>query len=203
MSETADIGKQQVAAVYAKALIGASEKTDSTAQVVEELDSLVDDVLASFPDFEATLGSSRLAADEKLGIIDRVFGNASELVKTFLKVLANHDRLDCIREVRQEARRIFNELRNRVSVQVTTAEPLSDNQRQEILDSLQSKMSCEVDLAHLIDENIIGGMVVRVGDTIVDGSVRNKLNQMKSHAVQKVVEQIHAGGERFISESSA
>lgn len=203
MSETIDIGKRQVGAVYAKALIGAAEKSNATSDVIEELDSLVDDVLVKFPDFEATLGSSRLSMDEKVGMIDRVFAQASEPMKTFLKVLANHDRLDCLREVRSEARRIFNELRNRVAVEVTTAEPLSDEQQHEIVDSLQRKMSCEVDLTQKVDENIIGGIVVRVGDTIVDGSVRNKLTQMKTQAVQKVVEQIHSAGERFVSEGSA
>lgn len=201
MSETADIGKQQVATVYAKALIGASEKANNTAGVVEELDSLVTDVLAKFPELEATLGSSRLSTDEKVGLIDRVFDKGSDELKTFLKVLANHDRLDCIREVRMEAKRIYNELHNRVAVQVITAESLSDGQRHEIVDALQRKLSCEVDLSHRIDENIIGGMVVRVGDTIIDGSVRNKLDQMKTQAVQKVVEQIHSGSDRFSSRS--
>lgn len=201
MSETVDIGKQQVAAVYAKALIGASEKTQSTDAVIEELDSLVDDVLAKHPDLVSTLGSTRLSIEEKVGLIDRVFASGSDQLKTFLKVLANHGRLDCIREVRSEARRLFNGLRNRVAVQVTTAESLSDQQRDEIVDSLQRKMSCEVDLTHKVDENIIGGMVVRVGDTIIDGSVRNKLTQMKSQAVQKVVEQIHSASDRFTSAS--
>lgn len=59
MSETADIGKQQIAAVYAKALMGASEKTNTTDAVFEELNSLVDDVLVKFPGFETTLGSTR------------------------------------------------------------------------------------------------------------------------------------------------
>lgn len=201
MSETADIGKQQVAAVYAKALIGASETTGSTGEVVEELDSLVDDVLVKFPEFEATLGSTRLSAEEKVGLIGRVFEKGSDQLKTFLKVLAHHNRLDCLREIRRESRRLFNKLRNRVEVQVTTAEALTDQQRDEIVDALQRKMSCEVDLIHRIDENIIGGMVVRVGDTIIDGSVRNKLAQMKSQAVQKVVEQIHSASDRFSSRS--
>lgn len=199
MSETADIGKQQIAAVYAKALVSASEKTGNTHEVVDELDSIVDDVLVKFPGFEATLGSSRLSEDEKVGLIDRVFANGSDQLKSFLKVLADHDRLDCLRQVRIEARRIYNEIQNRISVQVTTAGTLSDEQRHEIVDALQRKMSCEVDLNHEVDENIIGGMVVRVGDTIIDGSVRNKLAQMKSQAVQKVVEQIHAVSDRFSS----
>ena len=75
MSETADIGKQQVAAVYAKALIGAAESANATADVVEELDSLVDDVLVKFPDFEITRwGPLVYRMDEKIGMIDRVFG---------------------------------------------------------------------------------------------------------------------------------
>ena len=74
MSETADIGKQQIAAVYAKALIGAAEKKGSTDEVVGELDSLVTEVLEKFPAFESTMGSPRLSPEEKNQMIDRVFG---------------------------------------------------------------------------------------------------------------------------------
>ncbi len=199
MSETVDIGKQQIAAVYARALIGATEKTGTTDAVVDELGSLVDEVLVKFPAFATTIGSPRLAADEKMAMIDRVFGNrASEQLQTFLKVLCQHERLGCLREVYTESKRIRSELRNRVQVDVTTAKELSEEQKSEIIHELQTKMSCEVDMNHKIDEDIIGGIVVRVGDTVVDGSVRNQLRQMKSKAVQKVVEQIHDGSnDRF------
>ena len=199
MSETVDIGKQQVAAVYAKALVGAAEKAGNADDVVEELDSLVREVFDKHPEFEATLGSARLSMGEKVGLVDRVLGSASEELKTFLKVLAQHNRLDCVRAARTEARRQLNELRNRVEVTVTTAEPLTDQQRDEVVSSLNEKLGSEVALTHRIDENIIGGMVVRVGDTVIDGSVRNKLNQMKSQAVHKLVEQIHAANDRFTS----
>lgn len=198
MADVLDIGKQQVAAVYAKALIGATEKTGSTDAVVDELSSLVNDVLAKFPSFETTLGSPRLAIDEKMAMLDRVFGSqASEQLLTFLKVLCQHERLNCLREVSSEARRIVSELRNRVQVQVTTAQPLSEEQLSNIVHELQVKMSCEVDVTPKVDEDIIGGIVVRVGDTVVDGSVRNQLQQMKVKAVHKVVEQIHDSNERF------
>lgn len=199
MSETADIGKQQVAAVYAKALIGASENAGNTAAVAEELNSLVEDVFNNFPDFESTLGSSRLGVEEKTGMIDRVLGSGSEQVRTFLKVLANHDRLDCVRQVNDRFKKLVNELAQRVEVEITTAQPLSDKQRGEVVDGLKSKINREIDLTQKIDEDIIGGMIVRVGDTVVDGSVRNKLSQMKSQAVQKVVEQIHGASDRFTS----
>ncbi len=201
MSETVDIGKQQVAAVYAKALIGAAQKAGNTGDVIEELDSIVDDVLAKSPDFEATIGSSRISTEEKTGLIDRAFKGASEQIITFLKVLANHDRLDCIREVRTEAKRLYNDLQKRRAVEVITAKALTKPQRKEVVETLQKKMNCEVDLTEKVDEDIIGGMIVRVGDTIIDGSVRNKLTEMKSQAMQKVVEQIHGGSDRFSSDN--
>lgn len=203
MSQTVDIGKQQVAAVYAKALIQAAEKKGNTANIVEELSSLVDDVLLKFPGFEATLASPRLSPEEKNQMIDRVFKDrASEDLTVFLKVLCQHERLECLREVAREARRIHNELRNRIQVEVTTARALPEQERDSIVHELQVKLSCEVDLTLKTDETIIGGIVVRVGDTVIDGSVRNKLQQMKSQVLQKVAEQIHdANNERFASAS--
>lgn len=198
MSESTDIGKQQVATIYAKALVGAAEKSGSTAAILTELDSLVDDVLATFPKFEETVGSPRLSVEEKSELVDRVFGGkASEDMQTFLNVLCQHERLDCLRAIRVEAHRLQNELLGRSTVEVTTAQPLSEQQREQIVHELQVKMSCELNLVQKIDEDIIGGIVVRVGDTVVDGSVRNQLQQMRAKAVERVVEQIHDNSEKF------
>ena len=87
---SADTGKQQIAAVYAKALLGATENAQTTDAVVAELDSLVDDVLAKFPDFEITIGSPRVSPEEKIQVLDRVLGGrASEQLLVFLKVLCH------------------------------------------------------------------------------------------------------------------
>ena len=196
--------KQQIASVYAKALVGAAEKSQQTDLIVEELDSLVDEVFSKFPAFEATIGSARLSVDEKAQLIDRVFGGrGSEMLQTFMKVLGQHERLDCLREIRREFRRQYNQLRNRVEVEVTTAQPLPDHLRDQIANKLRERLGCEVDVLGRLDESLIGGLVVRVGDTVVDGSVRNKLTQMRSQAVQRVVEQIHDQGERFADLSSS
>ena len=201
---SADIGKQQIAAVYAKALLGAAENAHTTDAVVEELDSFVDDVLTRFPHFEIVIGSPRISQDEKTQLIDRVLGSrASENLLVFLKVLNQHERLDCLRQIRGEVRRQFNELRNRVEVEVTTAHGLPDDLRQQIIDKLRERLGCEVDLTAKTEESLIGGLVVRVGDTVVDGSVRNKLAQMRGQAVQRVVEQIHEQGARFADLSTS
>ena len=192
MAATADIGKHQVASVYAKALIDAMEKKGATEQVVAELSSLVSDVLARFPQFQSVIDSPRLSPTEKDQLIERVFGSlASDDLKIFLKVLSDRGRLDCLREVSIEARRLLNELRNRTAVEVTTAKPLTDDERNSLVHELQLKLSCEIHLQQKVDEDILGGIVVRVGDKVIDGSVRNRLREMRSQAVRKVVEQIH------------
>lgn len=204
MSETGDIAKQQIAAVYVKALVGAAEKSGTTDQLVEEMDSLVDDVLQHFPGFEVTLGSPRLSPDEKIQLIDRVFEHrASNEMRTFLKVLSRHERLNCLREIRRELRHQHNLLRNKTEVEVTTAHELSDDLRGKIVGALQEKLGCEVHLIPKRDDSLIGGLVVRVGDTVVDGSVRNQLKQMRAQAIQKVVEQIHEDGGRFDMSTSS
>ena len=201
---SADIGKQQIASVYAKALLGAAEKTHTADAVVEELESLVDDVLRKFPDFQLALASPRVSPQEKTQLIDRVFGGrASDNLLTFLKVLCQHERLDCLREIRREARRQLNTLRSRVEVEVTTAHDLPDHLRQQIVDKLRERLGCEVDLTSSVNESLIGGLIVRVGDTVIDGSVRNKLAQMRAEAVRRVEEKIHDDGARFVDLSAS
>src|SRR4051812_6245330 len=96
-----DPGVENVAGAYAKALLASAEKTGVSEQVVAELDSWIDDVLAKTPKLDAVLSSAMIAADEKQRLIDRALaGKAQPLLLNFLKVLANHGRLDIVRAIR-------------------------------------------------------------------------------------------------------
>ncbi|HYM99260.1 MAG TPA: F0F1 ATP synthase subunit delta, partial [Aestuariivirgaceae bacterium] len=72
---TFDPAKQRLGTVYAKALLGAAEKAGQTDRVLEELDSLVTDVLDKMPDFDETLRTPRIAPEEKVRLLERVFGS--------------------------------------------------------------------------------------------------------------------------------
>src|SRR6185503_14304012 len=116
-----DTGLQYLGTVYAKALIGATEKAGKTEAVLEELDSLVTDVLSALPRLDATLCSPRVPFESKERILDQAFrGKMSVQLLHFLKVLARRGRFHCVRAVRQAARKILNDLRGRVEVLVTT-----------------------------------------------------------------------------------
>jgi F-type H+-transporting ATPase subunit delta len=197
-SPGADIGKQQIAAIYAKALLAVTEKSGVTESLLEEFDTLVTDVLDRFPRLEATLNSPRVSAEEKSNLLDRLFAHRmSANLLTFLKIVGQHGRLDCLRQIRRAARHQCNQLRGRVEVHVTTAHPLPSELHQRISDELSAHLGNEIALEADVVESLIGGLVVRVGDTVYDGSVLNKLNQMRSQAIHQACQQMREQAERF------
>lgn len=195
-----DIGRQQVGAIYAKALLGATEKTASTDDVLVEFGSLVHDVLDRFPGLDSTLSSPRVPVEGKTRLLDHVFSSRmSELLLTFLKVVCAHGRLDCLREIYQAALKQVHELRGLIEVQLTTAAPLDRPLVGQITDVLQQSLGRQVLLRETYDADLIGGLVVRVGDKIYDGSVANRLAQLRAEALDRTVQEIRAAAARFTS----
>jgi len=195
-----DITAQQVAAVYAKAFLGAAESAGNVDSLVEELDSLVDDVLAKFPEFEKLLASQFVSHEERCALLDRVLGGrAQETMLAFLKVLSAHDRLNLLRAIRKAVRNQYNEMRGRREVLVTTAVELDDQLRSELEAQLRRMLKLEPHLTIATDPSLLGGAIVRVGDTVYDGSVATRLRQLRTQAIDRTVEQIETSRERFLS----
>ena len=197
-AQEVNIDKQRLGAIYAKALLGAMEPHGRSEEVVGELDALIDEALQIAPQLELTLASPRVAVNEKSNLLDRVFGGRlSDSILTFLKVLARHGRLDCLRQIRRAAHDELNRLRNRLSVAVTTAEPIQDEMRERIRGQLQTKLGRDVVLECRVDPEIVGGMIVRIGDTVYDSSIANKLAKIKEETLNKTALQLREATDRF------
>ena len=195
-----DSGQEHVGAVYAKALLGAAVTAGRAAEVVEELDSFVADVLDRLPIFEATLASPRVSAEAKLALLDKgLAGRMSVTLLTFLKVVCRHQRFLCMRAIRRAAWHQWNEGEGRVDVLVRTPTPLSAELRELVTRRLASLLGKQVNLAVREDESLIGGMVVRVGDMVYDASVANELNRLRESAVGMVVHAVRQSLDRFAS----
>lgn len=193
-----DSGKQHLGSVYAKALLGATEKQGNTDAVLGELESLVHDVLDKLPQFAAALRTPRIATEEKIAILQKAFGGKmSPVLLNFLKVAAEHSRLDCLPSIAQESRKLVNQLRGRVAVKLQSAQPLNNQLRDLIVARLQTLLGREVDLQASVDSELLGGLVVRVGDTVYDGSLANKLNRMRSVAVERTARTMRESLDRF------
>lgn len=197
-----DSDQQYIGKVYAKALLGAAEKSGQTPALLSELDSLVSDVLAKLPKLAALLDSPRVPHEEKVKILDRAFaGQMSKELLNFLKVVSRHGRLDCLAAVNRAAKDLFNEMRGRVEVQVRTAEPVGPEQLEKITNQLKMALKRDVDVKTGVDPALLGGLVVRIGDTVYDGSVANRLARLRDETLDKTALQIRQALERFATEN--
>ncbi len=193
-----DVGAEQVATVYAEALFAAAENAGVAEPVLAEFDSLVVDVLNRRPKFEEILGSALISHDEKAGILDRAFGSsASTLMVNFLKVVSRHGRLDCLRAIHRQAHAVYDKARGRVPVELITAAPVSDAEAAAIAKTLGGAIPGEPVVRRRVDPELIGGAVVRVGDTVYDGSIARQLDNVRQQMIDRSAHEIQSRRDRF------
>ena len=196
-SKVIDAGLQRVGAVYAKALLGATEKAGQTDAALDELSSLVA-LLDELPDFDEVLRTPRIAYEDKVRLLERVLGGkVSPLTLNFIKVVAQHERLESLRAIERAARKLFNQLRKRVEVTVQSAAPISNQLQYTIAAKLKQLLHRDVVLTAEVDPDLLGGLVVRVGDTVYDGSLAGRLKQMKAVTLDRTTETIRESMDRF------
>ena len=178
-----DTGAEQLGKTYAQALISAANNAGVADQVIEQLNQLVDEYLAGNPSLQAAFASPRVDEAEKIRVIERLFGDQYQpvLIK-FLKVMASRDRLGYVAAVRAAAETIYDEMMGRTVASVRTAVPLTDDLRNLIASNLSGLMNKQVKLNETVDETLIGGMIVRVGDRVFDSSVANQLDKLARKA---------------------
>jgi F-type H+-transporting ATPase subunit delta len=196
-SQAVNVGAQQVAIIYAKAFLGAAQTKGATEALVEEL-TAVAAALEQFPKLEAVFASALIDPEEKIQILDRVFkSKLSPVVLDALKVLCNHGRLEIVRSVQQEVLKIYDVMRGRVRVELRTATPLDDGLSGQIETSLRKILGGEPKVDPAVDPRLIGGVVLRVGDTVYDGSVARQLSQVHQQMITRSIHEIQSRRDRF------
>ena len=186
-----------IARVYADAFLNALP-AGQIEGALEEFRSFLDDVLRKNPDFERLLTSDTVRRDQKLALIDRVVaGRGSELFTNFLRVVARRDRLNILPIILAQCGIEHEKRSGRKRVQVTTAQPLSDAILGKIRDRLASAMPFQSIVEPAVDPYLLGGMRLRIGDTVYDGSLRARLNQLRHTVRERSLHEIQSGRDRF------
>ncbi len=193
-----DVGFEQIGAVYAKALLGAAGQPAQVDAAMVELEAVVEGAFRQFPRLEALLSSPLVSHEERSGVLERVFGPlVSPLVLNFLKVVSRHGRLDCLRAIRRQAARLREQLVGRTPVRLATAVPLAAEQVDQIAARLRTVLGGDVLLQAAVEPGLIGGAVLRIGDTVYDGSVARQLQSLRQQMIDRSVHEIQSRRDCF------
>lgn len=176
MSRGADV---KVARRYAGALFNATQKLGRVDAVQKDLDYLVL-LWGATPSLSRSLGSPLIPADKKHAVIDQLFGKDTDPVtRQFLHLLIEKRRESILRTVHDEFRILSDEARGLVRAEATVATALADADRAALVEGLHTRTGKQIELDVRVDPVILGGVVVRMQDTIIDGSVRGALERLR------------------------
>jgi F-type H+-transporting ATPase subunit delta len=195
-----DVATERIARVYAEALFQAALERDQVNEVLEELTSLIEQVFPKAPDWETFLASGAIGRERKAAVIRSVFEHrASDLFLNFLLVLNDHERLDVLRSIVLAYRELRDERAGRVGVVISSAVPLPEDQRERLLRELRESLQKEPVLETRLEPDLLGGMVVRVGDWVYDQSIRSRLEDIRNQIIARSSYEIQSGRDRFSS----
>lgn len=175
MPHRVDEQEVAVADVYAGALLKLAETRGEGDSVLEELRG-VKGLLDIHADFAEFLSNPTVDLDARRVAIDRTLrGRSNELLVNTLQVMNRRDRLDLLPALLVAYERELDLLRERTSVEVLTAVPLSETLRERLAGAIRKMTGYETRLVETVDEDLIGGLVVKIGDRKIDTSVARAL----------------------------
>jgi F-type H+-transporting ATPase subunit delta len=188
-STVLDSDAQQVGALYGKAILGAAGQ--DVDDIVSQLNSIVQDCFARNPSLEKILASPRVNQADKEQLIDRIFsGKVHGTLLNFLKVLCRRNRVGSLRGIQTCANEMRDEQLGKIRVTVTSAFALTADQRAAITSSLSQSLGQQAVIDERVDPSLLGGILIRVGDKVYDGSVQGMMSSMRtavSGGIQKSI----------------
>src|SRR3954465_4880638 len=169
---------EEIAAVYARSLFEVAKEQDKLDLVREQLGAFTD-ALDETRELQVFFFSPYFSTQEKQDGLDRAVTDADPVVVNFLKLLIENHRMPVIFRVRRELDRLWEEENQLLPVRVTSAVELAAKTVSQIGDKIAEQTGRKVDLSSEVDPDILGGIVVRVGNSILDASIRNRLEQLR------------------------
>ena len=171
--------KNSVISEYAEALFLLScEEKSEDAYYGDML--LIKKQLDENPEYVELLCSPAITKEEKADILDAAFSPfLNENIVSFLKLLCERGRIKDFSPCFEDYERLYNDSRKLIVAEVTTASPLSKSEEKRLISTLMQRYGVKVELICKIDKSILGGMIVRTKDSVMDGSLRTKIREIK------------------------
>ena len=186
-----------IAGVYAQALLALAESQGQADEVLAELQGLGSEI-ESNEGFAVFLRSPLVDTEERRSSLDRMFrGRMNELLLDTLQVMNNKGRSDLVSALVESYRRQHEELRGQVRVSVQTAVPLTEGLRQQLQQVVSRYTGRTARLQESVDADLIGGIVLQVGDSRIDNSVQKEIRGLKQQLMDRASQEIQSGRTYF------
>ncbi len=177
----------KVAARYAKSLIDLSIEQNALEETKKDM-LFFRDTLKKNTELIAILNNPIIPLRKKDAILEAIFnGKVSKTTSAFFKIMVNKGRSELLYGTAKEFNNEYNIKKGIFHAKVVSAAPLTEESRKQILDIIIENTGGEVILKEVVDDKLIGGFVLTVGDKQVDTSIANTLNKLKKQFDQKVV----------------
>ncbi len=193
-----DIGAARLAKVYAQAIVEAADRHQCQSEVVEELTHIVEDVLPRVESLTSVLESPRITTSDKTALVSKTFsGRVSTITLNTLLVLANHERLGLLPELVKALRRELDQQAGRREAVFTTANPITPDEQAAILKSVEESLAESLTAHFSVNPDLLGGLVVRIEDTVYDHSVSTSLVSLAERLKQRSIHEIQHRRDRL------
>ena len=174
---------EEIAQVYARALYEVASERDVLDPVREQLDQFAT-ALNDDRQLMIFFFSPYFSTEEKQSALERVLDGADPVFVNFLELLIENHRMPVIFRIRAQYERMWEEENRTLPVEITSAVELDKATTDSVGQAIGERTGRKVMLATRVDADILGGIVVRVGNSILDASIRNRLEQLRRHVAQ-------------------
>jgi F-type H+-transporting ATPase subunit delta len=174
---------EELAQVYARSLFEVAREHDKLDELREQVGQFAD-ALEENRELAVFFFSPYFSTSEKQDALDRVLVDAEPTLMNFLKLLIENHRMPVIFRIRQKYERLWEEEHRLLPVEITSAIALDQATTENLGRTIGERAGRKVTLAARVDPDILGGIVVRVGNSILDASIRNRLEQLRRHVAQ-------------------
>jgi F-type H+-transporting ATPase subunit delta len=169
---------EELARVYSEALFSAAKEQGKIDVIREQLGAFVD-ALENHRALNTFFFSPSFSTREKQEAIGRVLVGADEFFLNFLNLLVDNHRMPVIFRIRKQYEALWREENRLLPVEITSAVELDDEIARSIAERVEQQTGRRVELTRRVDDAILGGLVVRVSNMILDASIRNQLERLR------------------------
>jgi F-type H+-transporting ATPase subunit delta len=174
---------EELAEVYARALFEAARDNDVLDRVHDELGEFAD-ALGEERNLQVFLFSPYFSSEEKKDGVKRIVSDADERLVNFLELLAERHRMPALFRIRRTFDAMWAEENKLLPVTVTSAVDLDESLVNDIGQRIEEQTGRQVELSSKVDPGVLGGLQVRVGNMVLDATVRNRLEQLRKQVAR-------------------